>query len=418
MRNHKVFTLVGASSALAACIALAVLFMGPWGQTEVKAAAIFQSFREAVSNAFSLRIENVRHDGVLVNGRALVILADEESGGSRAVSALNDPQLEAAFVELHIQMDDDHPDAPGLDFEAAVSMRPDREWAFVKGREIPSNMWTQHPALAVMGTMARNGVLVELEGAMERHRGQGGMQAHLNFGQADPDQAAAEDGKSETRLEIGLRLGGGSAATQPQGTGQNAEQGGSHWQRLHSGLHARIVGGQSSAEHHETMLQHAADAHGVSPATIREHIQAVHDMFHGRMTPGQMAAVVSWIEASAGQVTVENLSNGKHLLTARDLDLDELPLGEHDRAQFARVVLEISYREDTGIQTAVLRNVGEGDGVIRFERSLAMANDPVFDRQRLLEDGTVSVLNLSSFLRAASSSEEADDEASSSEATE
>ncbi len=415
MRNHKMFTLVGASSALAACLAVAVVFMGPWGRTEVKAAVIFQSFREAVSNAFSLRIENVKHDGVSVNGRALVILSDEESDGSPPVPPLEDPRLEAAFVELHVQMDDDHPEAPGLDFEAAVSMRPDREWAFVKAREIPMNMWTQHPGLAIVGTMARGGILVELDGAMERHRGQGAMQTHLNFGQADPDQTAGEEGTpesgSETRLEIGFHLGGGDAETQPQQEGQNAEEGNSHWQRLHGGLHARIVGGQSSAEHHEAMLQHAADAHGVSTETVRENIQAVHDMFHGRMTPEQMAAVVSWIEASAGQVSVEHLGDGEHLLTAREFDLDELPLGEHDRAQFSGVVLEISYREDTGIQSAVVRNVGEANGVIRFERSHATAGDPMFDRQRLLDDGTVRVLNLSRLIGTASP-EEPDDEAS------
>ncbi len=401
MRKHKVFTVVGASSALAACLALTVALFGPWGKTEVEAATIFQSLREAVSGAFSLEFEDIKHDGVTGNGRVLVVFdqtEDEAGAGGRECANLGH---EAVYAEFQISADEDHAKAPGLEIETALSLRNGREWLFIQTRKIPPALLEEHPMMALIASMARNGLLLKLDGIMEHREGggAGGVFAHVDTLQngegAENEPAASRPSRS---LTLGFRWHGDAAPSGADGdaggpTSQFAEEGHSR-----QGIHAHFAAGQGSMEHDEAMLHHIAETHGIPESEAEEFVQGIRDMFRGRMRPEQVTAMVSHIEQAAGEIQVEDLGHGLYRLHAEDFDVTGLSADDPLRAELPRLVLEIMYREDSGVQEAVVRNVGDSAGTIRFELSRAQTSDAVFDRQRWLERDGVVVLDLAGII--------------------
>ena len=79
MKTHRTLTADG--SAVAATIAVGALLLWPGLSRDVEAALIFQSFRETLSSAMEITLEDVGAEGIHVDGRILLVQdpAEEET---------------------------------------------------------------------------------------------------------------------------------------------------------------------------------------------------------------------------------------------------------------------------------------------------------------------------------------------------
>jgi len=177
MRQHRTLTFAGVGSAAAAGLAVCALLLIPTPQTTVKAATILASFREAVSNAFEVTFEQVGADGMLLDGRAVVVFdrSDPES-------PFFESRPEALYLEARISADEDADrDLAGLDMSITMSLAAGREWLFLDSLQLPDAVAVEQPvAAAWVGAMTANGLLLELDGLMEREPF-GDALAHISF---------------------------------------------------------------------------------------------------------------------------------------------------------------------------------------------------------------------------------------------
>lgn len=197
MKKHRALTLTGAGSAIAACIAgTAMLITAPSSQT-VEAAMIFASFRDAVSNAFELTLRDIGDEGAHVNGRIVVILETDEENDA----TLNSP-MAGVFVDLSVYGDEDADEVAGLELDIEVAAVPGNEWAYVKLNKAPMKLIEEQPMAMIFATIARNGILVKLDGVLTQDiLGKGGLgRLGLLGGPCGQDDDDDDDG--DTAAEI------------------------------------------------------------------------------------------------------------------------------------------------------------------------------------------------------------------------
>jgi hypothetical protein len=167
MRRHRILTLAGAGSAVAACIAIWAILFVPTPATTVEAATIFASFREAVGNAFELQFSDLGDDGVLVDGRVIVLFEGTEKGATPFESA---PQ--GVYVEAKVETDEEaDADVAGLNVEVVATLMPGQEWVFLKLKNLPTKVIKEEPMAAIVTQIAKDGVLLDLDGIMEKEFG-------------------------------------------------------------------------------------------------------------------------------------------------------------------------------------------------------------------------------------------------------
>ena len=163
MRNHRMLTLAGAGSAVAATIAVWALLFVPTPQTTVEAATIFASFRDALANAFDISFENVGAEGIRVSGRLVVVF---DHGDEQAAPLESEAQ--GVYVEAQVQAGETaDKDVAGLDMQVAVSAVPDNEWAFVQMVSLPHHLLEEQPMAGFFQQMACDGLLLDLDGLLE-----------------------------------------------------------------------------------------------------------------------------------------------------------------------------------------------------------------------------------------------------------
>ena len=384
MKRHRIWTVTG--SAVAATIALSAAIWIMPGQTPVSATTIFQSLREATTRGLSVWIDHVRQDGIEVDGRLLMAFVSD--GGPDDAGATEGLRFdEHAYVELRILADEDHPHVPGLDLELALSASPQQEWLYFRIHQVPADLMAEEPFLGLLASYAKSGVLLEMEGLMRHER---------KKDDAPVDRAPADDDSANRRqcFDFGIKLDSGSKAS-----GANASLDDSEDSSSESCLSPRfkfktMFGGVEQ----ESASDDAAGArrtHEVDVESLMRATEILESFFRGEMTPEQLTAVIDWIESSAGSVSIDEQDGGVYLLTARDFDLSDLPIDDDSAAEVAQIELEISYRKDTGIQWAALRNVGDGNGSIRFELTDFEIDDALLDRERFTQDENVKVIDLS-----------------------
>ena len=343
MRNHRVLTLAGAGSAVAAGLALWAFLFVPTPQTTVQAATIFASFREAVGNAFQITFENVGAEGVRASGRVAVVF-DPAKGGTAPFES----QAKAVFVEANVQADqgaDD--DLAGLDVEVAVAVVPGDEWAFLKLKGLPTEVLDEEPMAVWFQSIAQDGLLLDLDGIMEKGEiedilEQVSVTTHLS--------EAAEKGRRGT-VQV-------------------------------NNIDVDIFDEDESGE----------------PADFDEEELArlALNVLTGRATAEEFESLVSLIEQAATNVTVAETEPGLHVLKASGFDFE----GDEEAEQFLdQMVLQIAYREGVGLAWATLEHVGPYDGTVRFEMTDLTVHDELFNRERYLADGRTRRFNLGSLIQ-------------------
>ncbi|MFQ5492182.1 MAG: hypothetical protein ACE5GE_15810, partial [Phycisphaerae bacterium] len=296
MRQHRIITAAGAGSALAACLALVVTLFVPHSGSTVEAATIFDSFKEAVGNAFDVSFENIGAEGIQVDGRVVIVFDPADAQGTPFESS---PQ--GVFVEAKVRAGDDaDDDVAGLDVDATVSAVPNNEWAYVKLTGLPRAVAQEEPVAQIISQIARNGLLLDLDGLLQKEgfgMGAWNLSEHLLdvSGDADADRQTGEQG---------------------DGSGLDEEQ-------------------------LERML-------------VR--------VLTGKATAQEFRGLVALLEEAATNVDVKETEPGLHVLSARGFDFQ----GDAEAKELlGDMVLQVAYREGTGLSWVQIDHVGQLDGTIR-----------------------------------------------------
>lgn len=353
MRNHRFLTFAGAGSAVAACIALGALLIGPGGQPPVQAAVIFASFREALSNAFEISLENIGAEGIRVNGRVAVALPDD-------LSATN-AEPKAMYAELRIEASPEaDEDIAGLNMRVNIALAPGHEWLYLKMNKFPRHVVQDNPIAMVVLQMARNGLLLELGGLLE-----GELMEGLLGGLSLADELGDELGEEiqrEVRKEVR--------------------------QEIRKARRKGRVRGAQKADANDDDDQPQFDADEIKGLLKR--------FVLGKTTRADIDTLASLLEEASGKVEVTKTRDGLYILTARDFDIDE---AGDDAKMIENLVMQIAYRDNGGIEWAELQNIGDFGGKLRFTRIELSTDDEMFDKTRVIEPGVTTVINLSQIVQ-------------------
>ncbi|MCB9854033.1 MAG: hypothetical protein H6819_13105 [Phycisphaerales bacterium] len=377
MKRENFWRVLGAGGALAACVTLAVVF-GLGGTKSVNAAMIFDSLRDAIRKSLWIELDNVSDEGITANGRVLLVFKDDESPAGNLPGSVDD-DVAASYVELHVTAADDHEDLAGLDLEAVVGMAPGNQWAFLQTHHIPANLFAEAPMLAFFAPALNQGILLDLaqldaSNASTQSVGTGpggGPVAKFSFSTGGNEGSSDNDEESETQnvLEFSFSTNHGADADD-NANGSTADDVNDH-------LHGLMFGSDF----------HASADTPEAEAAIEAHMQMVKDFLTGRFTPEQMTQFIDMIEASADSTTVTPNADGSFLLRASGFDFGGHADVDED------LVLEIEYRENGGIDSVKLLNIGDGAGQLRFVFSDEDANADVLDRSRFSSREGVRTIN-------------------------
>jgi len=348
MRNHRFMTLAGAGSAVAATIAIWVVLFVPTPQTTVEAATIFASLRDAVGNAFDVRFENVGAEGIRVDGRAVVVF-DRTEG--KVTPFASEPK--GVYVEARVRTDETaQEELLGLDLETAVGLVHGQEWVFVRINGLPQTVLNEQPMAGWLQQMARDGLLLDLDGLMEGELSDQ-IISELHFGheEDDADEHHAEEDAHHTVI-----------------------------------VHA-----------HEGVAVHSHD--DATPSERDVDTERLHasfqNMLTGKATAEDFEQLVSLIEQAATNVTVTETEPGLHVLTASGFTFED---DEEAAALMGNMALQIAYREEYGLAWAMLEHVGLYDGTIRLEMTEVTTDDELFNRERFMEDGKTRRFDVSQLI--------------------
>jgi hypothetical protein len=335
MKNHRYLTLAGAGSAAAALLAIWVMLFMPTPQSTVQAAAIFESFREAVGNAFEISFENLGDEGVRADGRVVVVFDADEGE-----TAPFEGHAKAVYVEATaVAGDDAEDDVAGLDVEVAVAVVPGDEWVYLKLNGLPTEVVEEEPMAVWVQTIAQDGILLDLDGILE-HGEFGDILAEASLKNHFSD--AACDGKP-AKIEI---------------------------------TDVRVNGEDIDIDEEELA-------------------RLAVNVFTGRATAQEFESLVSLIEQAATDVSVTETERGLHVLTATGFNFED----DEEAQQFlGQMELQIAYREGVGLAWAKLEHVGPYDGNIRFQMTDLTVDDELFNRERYLADGKTRRFDLGSLI--------------------
>jgi hypothetical protein len=366
MKNHRLLTFAGAGSALAATIVIIATVLVPTPGSTVGAATIFASLHEAVSNAFRISYDNIGYEGARANGQVVVLLGDESADESESPD-----HASAVYLDARVTVDQDAPEFAGLDYEFSCAFSREDMWMYVKTHELSPELMQQNPFVGMYLAMYKDGLLLDMNGLADQVGG-------YDWG------ALAASIKDQQAEEVGAP---GSAWTGQWGTAQLPEN-----------VRAEIERAQEAAT--QAMAQAANQSGGIPViiSTNPEVNELVGRLLSGQAGPEDFAQLTTLIEEKAGEVTVTPQDDATYLLRAVDFDLDGLGLDDEDLAVLADMALEIAYAEDAGLLWATLDNLGDYNGVMRFERADVAADDLMFSAQRYREDGVTKIIDLSGIL--------------------
>ncbi|MCP4249666.1 MAG: hypothetical protein GY778_21710 [bacterium] len=375
MKRHRLLTLAGAGSAAAAAlIAWSVLFAPTPGAT-VEAATVFASFKDALGSAFRVTFNDIGAEGLRADGQ-VVVMYDSDQGAAAAFESAPS----ALYVEAHVRADASaEEDLVGMDLQAAVSIMEGNEWVFVQATSLPTKIVEEQPMALVFAQMAKDGLLLDLDGMLteevlsdaiiggpphvagRRHRAHADIDTDAD---ADPDEDEAEVDVHEN-AEVAIRIGNGGPP------------------EPHSGNAVSIKGDSASGGEADLDIELTG---------MPDVDQALSDLLTGKATADDFQALAALIEEAASNVSVDEEEPGLHVLRASGFHFEDDAEAEE---LLGKAILRVAYREGAGLAWATVEHVGRFDGTVRFELTDVTAEDPMFDRERFMEDERVKRFNLS-----------------------
>lgn len=366
MKQKRIWQMLGASGALAACIAIAFAF-GPGSHQRVEAAMIFNSLRDALRRSIWIEFSDIESEGVHADGRVLIVFDDE--------APLNDDgqrPVRATYVDVHVEADADHEDLHGLQVEIAGASRANDRWAFIRAANLPAELIAEAPPLALFTQALSNGIVIDMS---DLPQGLPFMSGQMSLADG-PDEI---DSTGVLKLGVGV---GEADFDEAIDLGDDADSDGFHTSMRVS------IGGDANLS---TTEESSAPGQPPSDAVLQQHLGLMEGLLTGTATAEQIEGLIDTLQASAQTVVVTPLGDGMHRLHASGFDA-EIAGDDSD------VIIEITYHETNGVEFLDVSNIGEGTGRFRIEFKDAGENDPLFDRGRYATRENVQQLNANGLL--------------------
>jgi hypothetical protein len=384
VKRHRLLTVAG-GSAIAAVLALSVFFF-PGTQSRVEAATIFAEFRQALTRGFMVTARDVGSDGIKVDARLFVQF------DPATAAATNFRQPEGAYLEAQVRSESmDSPEAISADLE--LSLIPENEWAYVKLNRLPRSAIDEEPFLLMVHAMASQGLFVDLKGLTEELSSAEGLsKADLSFStgiSADGDVPGGPKFKFSTRFHD--TAAGAEDKDDPDAS--EADQ--------HEGIEEQVVVNAWTSGTPPVMDHAGADADAdnamLGDVDVTQVQGVIKSMFKGEAGGAELDSVVELIRQAAGQVDVVEQRPGHWLLTASQFRAEMVGDAE-DAALIEKLVLKVAYEEGRGVPWALLENVGDYNGTIRFETSDQPIDPALTDKAKYL-NGKTRVFDLSKWIQ-------------------
>lgn len=349
MRNPRFLTLAGSA---AASVAIGGFLWLSAAHNTVQASTILNSFRERLFQGFHVTMRNIGAEGVHVDG--------EFHARFKPFDLANPPKPEDADVEavafdMNVKADESADEIGGLRLHVAGAGDDQSQWMFIQADSIPSQLVEDEPMAAVAMQFLNNGILLDLNGIFDLlNEAVPDLVTDLSiFGDEDTPDATSDNKTVKVSVDMGAK--------------------------------------QTDADHLASAKTAVSiDWNNPSEEQIQQFAQ---DFLLGRAGPEHIEAIVQLIQQAARDVTVRETEPGLYILRASDftISVDE---SDEDIEMLKRMVVEIAYRRDHGVEYANIANIGEYNGELRLSFADEQIDPKLFDRERFLEQGGVTVLNL------------------------
>lgn len=349
MHRTRLFTWTG--TAVAASVALAAFFYLPTRQSIVEAATILRSFRETLHHALELRMEKLCVEGLHIDGDVLLQFKQPVTM-QQLFGEQNDIEnhLSGVYADLHVHAAENaaEADVAGLDVDTRLALAPQNKWVFVNLRALPTQLLEEEPAVVIVSTLLRGGLLIELDGILQ--------DSELFGGEDDEDEHA---GASRAKKQVNVNA---AAAANPNAPGADASNKPGAAQK-YSNVEIRLGDDLQDESKIAALLA---------------------SLLSGQADAGQLASLVTEIEKHARTVAVTEVAPGVHLLSMSGFKPDG---DAADEAWVAKMTVEMRYREGAGVESLICRNVGEEEGTVRLAFIDTTPDLSRFDKQRLIDQG-------------------------------
>ncbi len=330
MKRHKFFTV---GSAVAATIGVTVIAMSI-GAPRVSAAEIFSNFKQAIGKSIQVTFKVTEPDeGIDVEGRVFIRKADSSAEGQRP---------EEVYVDIQVSSDKENGELAGLDIHIEGALTPGNEWVYLKLNSLPTKLLKDEPMLAVFGAMARNGVVLKLDGLTDDlHDGLFGLREEIleELEDAADELSAHDDGRSSKRRTNGLQ------------------------------------------EPHEELAQ------------------ALKALLKGEGTEDSLNHLIEWIEQHATNVSIKEGRGGLHILSAEGFAeiAGEHEIDDDERQILDKLKIQIAYTRDAGVQWATV----DIPDLVTLKVELANSEiDPaLFSSERYENDGVTQVFDMAGLMK-------------------
>lgn len=342
--------LLAAGSAIAACAAVAGVLFIQGRSSQVEAATIIKSLRQAVVGGFNVSLRGVVAEQFAIDGdiklrfdRPLNIEAMIED------TQLNPPEPDISLLHgtINVLAADDSA-MPGLNLRLEFASTPQSTWAFVKSNA-PDRIAPDAHVRRIMGFLT-HGVMLDL--------GEGGMQAIERLG-LDPDDDA------DAQNVVSIRAGSG-------GLEVDVNQDGS------------VITAKS-----ELSVKLRPDhAPAISQADVIQHNRLLRSIITGRASEQELQEMLDLLQRHAADATVEPQGNGRYLLKVL-IDPDQAAVSP---PEFNGAMIEVSYAQDVGVEWAEFHTSGELTGTMRVEFSGDVVEPSLLDKSRVIEPGRTMIV--------------------------
>ncbi len=330
MKRHKFFTV---GSAVAATIGVTVIAMSI-SAPRVSAAEIFSNFKQAIGKSIQVTFKVTEPDeGIDVEGRVFVRKAEGSAEGQRP---------EEIYLDIQVRSDKEGGDLSGLDVHIEGALAPNSEWVYVKLNSLPIKVLEDEPMLAVFGAMARNGVVLKLDGLTDELR----------------------DGIFGMREEVLGELEGLVGELSEDDDGRSGKR--------------RISGLQKPHE---------------------ELAQALKALLKGEGTEDSLNHLIEWLEQHATNASVKEGRGGLYVLSAEGFAeiAGEHDIDEDERQILDKLKIQIAYTRDDGVQWAT---VDIPDLVsLRVELGNTEIDPALFSSERYENDGVTQVFDMAGLMK-------------------
>lgn len=356
MRQMRFLTIGG----IAAMLAVAAFFMGPGEPKRVEAATILKSLRTDVWNGLVVTMDNVDAEGMLVNGECVVRFSEPQSmarlfGDEKVDGGSNSPTVSSVYFDFAVVGGPDaDADVVGLDVEMRGGFaQPETAWVYFRPVALPNAVIEEQPMAGIFANMFKHGMLIDLGNMGDEILGE--IQGELDdeFGDdagvsvdVAADVGTDADAGSENAIEVRV-------ATNVDVDDDDSKQRG-----------PRIMMGD-----YEVNSQLQDD---------------IKKFMTGDAGPEQIEMLIDELTQHVDKAEVQNRGDGLYVLRAEGLDADDEMVRD--------AVLEMGYREGSGVEWVEVQNIGSRNGKVLVEFTNETGDEQAISvRQQMIDDGVQNV---------------------------